>query len=67
MLDNQGFRPKSEVSAKEREEFAAYREECLALPPVTAEDRGASKVHRTFLVKHYPHLAATLKELKLDY
>lgn len=67
MLDNQGYREKSEVSAKEREAFATYRDECLALPPVSGNDPTAAKTHRTFYVKHFPQLAATMKEMGLDF
>jgi hypothetical protein len=65
MLENQGFRPKSELSAQEREAFVAYREECLALPPANSNE--SAKAHRSFWVKHHPQLQKTLDELKLDY
>lgn len=67
MLENKGFQPKSEVSEKERQEFARYREELLALPVVNSKNVGAAKQHRSFFAEHFPQLKKTMKELGLDF
>lgn len=64
-LNNQGYKPKSEVSAKEREEFDQYRKELLALPPANSNENATK--HRAFLVKHYPFAEAHFKLLNLPY
>jgi hypothetical protein len=65
MLDNQGFREKSEVSEKERVEFAAYRAELEAVLPINSNE--AAMKLRGVLAKYYPQLIPTMKELKLKY
>lgn len=65
MLDNQGFRPKSEVSEKEREEFARYREGLLALCPINSMER--ANALRTFLAQHFECCKRMFVELKLPH
>lgn len=65
MLDNQGYRPKSEVSASEREQHEAYRKELLAMPPINSMERANNL--RSFLVKHFECAEKHFKELKLPY
>lgn len=65
MLDNQGYRDKSEVSAAERERHEAYRKELLAMPPINSMER-ANKL-RTFLVRHFECAEKHFQELKLPY
>ena len=64
-LNNQGYQPKSESAAAEREAFAAYKEELLSLPPVNSNAN--AKLLRSFLVRNYPSFAMTFDELRLDY
>ncbi len=65
MLNNQGFREKSEVSAQEREVFEAYKVDLAAVLPVNSNE--AAKRLRGVLAKYYPQLIPTMKEMKLSY
>ncbi len=65
MLDNQGFRPKSEISEKERVDFAIYRNELLALPPANSVEN-AIRI-RAFWAKWLPVSVSYFKALKLKY
>lgn len=65
MIDNQGFRPKSEISAQERAGFESYRAELLALPPANCEEN-AIKI-RAFWAKHLPSTRDHFDQLGLEY
>lgn len=65
MIDNQGFRPKSTVSAKEREEFENYRSELLALPPANCMEN-AAKI-RAFWAKWLPGSVSHFEFLGLKF
>lgn len=65
MLNNQGYRDKSEVSAAERERHDAYRKELLALPPINSMEN-ANKL-RHFLAQHFSCCKKFFEESRLPH
>lgn len=65
MLDNQGYREKSEVSAQERVEFAAYREALLSLVPVNTNEKRHEL--RALIARTFPDTKPIFAELRLTF